>query len=319
MNSVEEWWAKWKVFMFEKTLKIKGKSGEQELKPCEMLEKIKNSKYPAISVEEEAISIPLQTLCQAVFDAILVHMLNTVSPNTWHGIKVSMMDSLNNNKNGKLTKIMETSYEDFDVWFLQEVAAMFIEDLKKTALAKIYDFLVPEKLDGKRDQNSIILVRKGKFEGSSAVEVTAEISKNLSADAPVAAGDLYACTVVSQDKKYLLASFHGDTNGLATVPVLDAICTFHAQNADCQLLFGLDANTYKKHKEGKNQGVAEFADYFVSKKLNSIWGPKPDPESHTTFNGRTFLQPQLNKAAKKAEIESKGDKNPKDFILFEEV
>ena len=44
-----------------------------------MLQKIKKSKYPAISAEEEAVSIPLQTLCQAIFDAILVHIVNTVS------------------------------------------------------------------------------------------------------------------------------------------------------------------------------------------------------------------------------------------------
>ena len=31
---------------------------------------------------------------------------------------------------------------------------------------------------------------------------------------------------------------------------------------------------------------------------------------------RTFLQPQLQKAAKSTEKASKGDKNPKDFVLF---
>ena len=270
-----------------------------------MLEKIKNSKYPAISVEEESISIPLQTMCQAVFDSILIHMLNTVSPSSWHGIKKSMIDSLNDNKNGKLAGIMEASYEDVDVWFLQEVAAMFIEDLKNTPIAKAYDFLIPEKLDGKRDQNSIILVKKGKFDGSSAVEVTAQVSAHLSEGCPVAAGDLFACTINSlvwnemfypistyssclhvflriafdyskpscgvQGEKFLLASFHGDTNGLATVPVLEAVCKFQSENEECKLLFGLDANTYKKHKEGKNQGVTEFTEFFRSKKLNSTW------------------------------------------------
>ena len=40
-----------------------------------MLAKIKNAKYPAISLEEEAISIPLQAMAGAVFDAILVCLL----------------------------------------------------------------------------------------------------------------------------------------------------------------------------------------------------------------------------------------------------
>ena len=38
--------------------------------------------------------------------------------------------------------------------------------------------------------------------------------------------------------------------------------------------------------------------------------------SPTTFNARTYLQPQLQKAAKSDEKVTKGDKNPKDFILF---
>ena len=65
-----------------------------------------------------------------------------------------------------------------------------------------------------------------------------------------------------------------------------------------------------------SQGVVEFGQDFVSKGYSSCWGDAPDPSNHTTFNARTFLQPQLQKAAKSTEKASKGDKNPKDFILF---
>ena len=34
------------------------------------------------------------------------------------------------------------------------------------------------------------------------------------------------------------------------------------------------------------------------------------------YNVRTFLQAQLQKAARSNELRTKGDKNPKDFILF---
>ena len=54
----------------------------------------------------------------------------------------------------------------------------------------------------------------------------------------------------------------------------------------------------------------------MSKGYSSCWGDAPDPSNHTTFNARTFLQPQLQKAAKSTEKAGKGDKNPKDFILF---
>ncbi len=45
---------------------------------CKLIEPILHSKYPAITQDEQEISIPLQLLCLAIFDAILVHMLNTV-------------------------------------------------------------------------------------------------------------------------------------------------------------------------------------------------------------------------------------------------
>lgn len=50
--------------------------------------------------------------------------------------------------------------------------------------------------------------------------------------------------------------------------------------------------------------------------MTSVWGQTPDPTDHTTYNARTYLQPQLNKAARKDELVKKGDVNPKDFILF---
>lgn len=50
--------------------------------------------------------------------------------------------------------------------------------------------------------------------------------------------------------------------------------------------------------------------------LTSCFGEEPDPTSFTTFNARTFLQPQLNKACKSSEKRECGDVNPKDFIIF---
>ena len=44
---------------------VQGKGGkESTVKPGQMLDPIKQAKYPAITAEEEKISIPLQTLCQ---------------------------------------------------------------------------------------------------------------------------------------------------------------------------------------------------------------------------------------------------------------
>ena len=62
--------------------------------------------------------------------------------------------------------------------------------------------------------------------------------------------------------------------------------------------------------------VEGFAARYMAKGYTSCWGDEPPPTNYTTFNARTFLQPQLQKAARAAEKATKGDRNPKDFILF---
>jgi len=165
-------------------------------------------------------------------------------------------------------------------------------------------------------------------------------------------------------RRFVFASFHGDTNGLATIPVVDAldktmrlievdeaeaaetpvhwtevpapplllfglaggllrtsaqptlypppppppgVClSIHPQGKSCGLVRSRlsawfqrplcrDANTHVSHSEGKQQGVEEFARHLASLWLHTCWGVC-DPRVHTTFNARTFLQPQLNKA-----------------------
>jgi len=114
----------------------------------------------------------------------------------------------------------------------------------------------------------------------------------------------------------LFASFHGDTNGLATIPVVTAVHSFATTKRRAhKLLFGMDANTYEK-PEKDQQGVVAFAEFFTGKFMNSCYGKKPNPKNYTTFCARTHLQPQLNKAASITERDVKGDRNPKDFIVF---
>lgn len=61
---------------------------------------------------------------------------------------------------------------------------------------------------------------------------------------PVASGDLLVMGAEDiMGRKYLLASFHGDTNGLATRPVLAAVHALALRMPSHRLVFGLDANT----------------------------------------------------------------------------
>ena len=87
----------------------------------------------AISEAEAAVSLPLQTLCLAVFDATLVHVLNTVAPGRWFGLKQTICDALNRTKVAKILQIIESTYSDVDVLFLQEVAAVFPENARELA------------------------------------------------------------------------------------------------------------------------------------------------------------------------------------------
>ena len=67
MTSSAKWWSAWKAFMFEQQVTVEGGGGGGggvTTVPAKMLQKIRRSKYPAVTAEEEAISIPLQTLAQ---------------------------------------------------------------------------------------------------------------------------------------------------------------------------------------------------------------------------------------------------------------
>jgi hypothetical protein len=59
-----------------------------------MLQNIARSKYPAISEKEEKMSIPLQVMALAIFDGVLLHILNMLAPATWQPIKVCRLVSL---------------------------------------------------------------------------------------------------------------------------------------------------------------------------------------------------------------------------------
>merc|ERR1740117_2779166 len=111
-----------------------------------------------------------------------------------------------------------------------------------------------------RDQNSMVLLSKARFK--SFEELTDSALKVLGKGSPVERGDLLV--VAAQDvsgESFVVASFHGDTNGLASKPVATAVSTIASQQpAGSSIVFGLDANTYLKPDASK-QGVAEFLEH----------------------------------------------------------
>jgi len=323
LSTSEKWWSAWKEFMFVKPLTIKKTDGDTNMKPYEMLQQIKKAKYPDITDEEEKMSLPLQTMCGAIFDAILVHMMNTVStPEVWQPLKQNMVEALNKKKVPHTLNLLNNVYGDSDVITLQEVSGSFIDQANAGPLGKKFWIYAPVDMDAIRDQNSVIMLNKRTFPKGRSSEITASIASSFPAGkkVPVAGGDINAVT--AEDRfgiGYVIASFHGDTNGLATISVNDALVKTINTRTDLserKLIFGLDANTYESATKGKQQDVMEWGISYTGHGLTSCWGDVPQKSNYTTFNARTYLQPQLNKACKSSEKRLHGDVNPKDFILF---
>jgi len=320
LGSVAEWWPKWQEFMFKTSFKMDTKGGIKSQKPCQMLGKILRSKYPAITEEEEAISLPLQVLCQAIIDAVLVHIMTVLSPDGfWQTIKLSIIDAIFSKKEVNTMKILSGACDRIDIICLQEAALSFKEVLT-SSVGSNYHVLAASDADPKRDQNSLLLLRKANFPGGIKADVTAEVLKELGKGAPIAAGDLVAVTAADHlERLFLIASFHGDTNGLATKPVMTAVDTVLKRQAPgCKLVFGMDANVYLKKKEGW-QDVDDFLSHASSLGLRSCWPTGEDlSRCCTTCHARTFLQPQLNKGVRSKDKLVLGDISPKDHILVQQ-
>jgi len=332
LSTQDIWYNKWETFMFDTTLKMKNDNPDeidndvQDKKVYELLQPILKAKYPDITEQESEDSLPLQTLCLAIFDAILVHMMNTVStPESWQPLKTEIVDALNKKKIPRTLEILATEYIDSDIVTLTEVSTAFINQAKlDKVLHATFHIVAPKEIDSVRDQNSVIFLNRKTFPGGSLGEITDQVTNSFPEDVkvPVSKGDILAIkavNVLDNNLQLVVAAFHGDTNGLATVPVLDAVVKAMKTSpelSDHGLIFGLDANTYENTPNAKKQNVMDFGTHYQKYGLASCWGDDPQPSNYTTYNARTYLQPQLNKACRSDEKRSKGDVNPKDFILF---
>uniref|UniRef100_A0A7S1WEK8 Endonuclease/exonuclease/phosphatase domain-containing protein n=1 Tax=Alexandrium catenella TaxID=2925 RepID=A0A7S1WEK8_ALECA len=298
--TLDEWFEQWMAFFFDGQVDLDGKGPRPVYS---LLQKIKRSKYPAVTEEEEAVSIPLQLVLQGVFDATLVNLMQARGGETWQVLRREICDSLNSRKNDRLREILETTYMDADVIFLQEAGNQLVE-LLKASHSKDYLLVLPKAYSAKRNQNSVMLLRSSLFSSVEEFDVEARGWEE---------GDLLTVRALVAGMDVTLASFHGDTNGLLTMPMLSTVMEQLPTKA---LLFGMDANTYERVSKSTAH-VLEFETLYRSLNLQSCWG-EVDPTRYTTFNARTHLQPQLNKAAKSTELAEKGDRNPKDFVLFTE-
>merc|ERR1711870_114909 len=109
---------------------------------------------------------------------------------------------------------------------------------------------------------------------------------------------------------------------MGTLPVLEALLSEREALGDLRLIIAMDANAYSKGIKGKKLGADELAEVFKARGLDDCWRGQAavaPQECCTTFNARTYLQPQLNKAVSrgKAGSDPNTDRNPKDYIIFD--
>lgn len=308
LNTLDSWFEQWLNFWFDTDVDING-NGES-VKVYTMLKAISKAKYPKVTEEEEAVNKPLQLVMQAIFDAVLVHLMQIKAGDIWQSLRTDICESLNTQKNELIGNILRDQYSSFDVFFLQEVGNDLVVKLRDVFDGTHY-IQLPSDYDDERNQNSVILLKRSIFsEPDEVVDVDKVDGQG--------AGDLLVLKTSIGEKEMVLASFHGDTNGLQTAPVLEEVMR-SADEADLPLLFGMDANTYERVADAKanTYNVLDFEKMYKGEGLESCWGAV-NPKTYTAYNARTYLQPQLNKASKSTEIELgyPADLNPKDFILF---
>jgi len=309
-------WKLWKQFMFDTP--VRKAAGNDPIMVCDMLQPLKKSKYPDLTVEEEHMSMPLQTLFLAIFDMILFRIVDEAAPGRWLQLKKMVVDA-SGNKIQRTTQILATHYSHVDVMCICEASANFLEDARNS-FGKDYVIPVPMEMDPEKDQNSFLLLHKRIFGDAQPRDITEEVKACFPKDKPLplSVGDLFAVHLEAAGSAFVLASFHGDTQGLSTIPVLTALSILLASPpyAGCQLIFGMDANAYADAKGGSRLGIDVLGECLAHKGWRSSFGAPPNKAMVTTCAARTFLQPQTNKGNSAATRCTNGDTNPKDHILY---
>ncbi len=295
-------------------------NGDGESSPqlvCDLIDPINREKYPALSVEEQAIGVPLQILCLAILDTIFIHIANRVAPTTWERIRQTLCRALIFNKIERICNILASSYHDQHVIFLQEASAALVAAIRaNTPLSNRFALLLPDRFDARRDQNSIILIDRRRFLPPTAADVTALVLAQAGG-AFLAPGDLFAASVAdAAGLRWLLVCFHGDSAGLATQPTVRGL-----HRACCGalrahvLLAGLDANTHSHGAADPRSGVAAFRRLLAAQGMASAWDGVRDPFVKTTCGARTTQQPQLGKAVGYRRRFSAASASLKDWIV----
>jgi hypothetical protein len=175
LSSIAIWWEEWRKFMFSTHIQIFRHDALESRSQliCSLIRPIHRDKYPAISAEEQVISVQLQLLCLAILDSIFIYIVNRVAPATWETIRQTLCHALIHRKDERICQILAESYLACDAIFLQEVSGALVRAVRAhPALNERFAVLVPDRFDARRDQNSVVLAARRRFAAALATDVT---------------------------------------------------------------------------------------------------------------------------------------------------
>ena len=231
-------------------------------------------------------------------------------------------------KGERTLEILGKHYSDSDILCINEASITFLDDISHHRMGKKYIVVSPRKINKRKDQNSFVLLSNrffGENKGFSTPEdITEEVMQVLfqsKQDKLLADGDLVVLYVENlSGTSFVVGTFHGDTQGRSTIPMLDALVVVLAKPRykDCAFVMGTDANCYRD-KKPTHLYVDDFSDRLAAHGLRSCFGDPIKRDMVTTCMARTYLQPQMNKANPAKFRTLNGDTNPKDHIIYRDA
>jgi hypothetical protein len=267
LKSIDEWWLAWKKFMFKDVLNVKINGEIKCTRPCELLRKISKIQNPTLAKQEERVSVPLQTLCQAIYDALIMYITVVISPKgQWQQIKRCIVDAVYSKKDAKTMAILRHNCAGVDVICLQECSAVFQASLLQN-FGKEYHIAAPRDRDSAQSQSCLVMLRKETFPGG----VYADLTKETLGEDTECGGLLVLAAEHKAGKRVLVASFCGD----AVMPVVRAVTRGKSVLADqpegCELFFGMSGSMCLEKRNGDQPSVSRFLSHCESCGLQSCW------------------------------------------------
>jgi hypothetical protein len=258
--------------------------------------------HPSIA----AGGIPLQLLFLAIYDAALLHACFQTMPETWHKAHAQAVTSIRS-KDHKLIKVVQDLMECTDILGLQECSARHRAAFTR-ALPPHFEVVDSAASDQKRDQNSIIIFNKKRFE--MCVDVTDKVEECLTPDVQLEGGDLL-CLVLrncTTNQLHFVVSFHDSVRTAAAVA--RAVYQLRIDTeSDANIILAMDANTTTKAYAPFVNSLTHDCGFVSSWAGNSQF--HQGTAGHcTTNNVRSALQPQGHKAFER-------NCHPKDLVMIE--